>query len=116
MNRKSPNQRRRNIVSIRLTDEELKSVKQMAEDMGITMAELWRSFRLTVQVLFSSDLSLSDALQINDDTIEIHKLLATEKDPPLHKAIRPIPELMDIIRAKETLSKVEEERRKSTNL
>jgi len=97
-------------VNFRVSEDEWKEIERMAKQWGCPHSEVWRRLLYTVRVIYSPDLMLSDVLQINDETIEIHRLLARGHDMPLHEAMRPIPELASILRAKETLRLVEKER------
>lgn len=99
--------RRRNILTVRLDDTELASVKKLANDLDVPVAEVWRRLLTTVRVLYDSDLELGDALKVSKATMGIHRLLKKDGDIPLHEAIKPIPELIRILEAKETIRALE---------
>jgi hypothetical protein len=96
--------RLRHNENFRVSDDEHREIARMAKEWGVPRSEVWRRLLLTVRVLYDSDLMLSDVLKIDDKTFEIHQLLAEGHDLPLHEAMRPVPQLADILRAKETLS------------
>ena len=98
---------RRNLLAIRVSDEELAHVRSMSKDWGVSQSEVWRRLLLTVRVLFSTELMLSDVLKINDRTFGIQQLLARGHDLPMHVAMRSIPELIRILEAKETMRSIE---------
>lgn len=93
--------------NFRTSDAERKEIARMAGEWEVPRSEVWRRLLMTVRVLFDSDLMLSDVLKIDDKTFEIQQLLAKGHDLPLHQAMRPVPQLADILRAKETLSSLE---------
>lgn len=94
--------KRRVFVGFRITEDEREQVKRWSKDMGVTSTEVWRRLLLTIRVLYDSNMTLSDALRINKKTIKIYQLLSDEGDVPLYMAIKPIPEMIDILRVKET--------------
>lgn len=102
---------RRNILTVRLNDSELATVKGLANDLGVPVAEVWRRLLTTVRVLYDSDLELGDALRVSERTMHIHRLLKKEGDIPLYNAIKPIPELIKILEAKEMLKALERSKR-----
>lgn len=93
--------------NFRISGAERAEIVRMAKQWSVPRSEVWRRLLMTVRVLFDSDLLLSDSLRIDDKTFEIQQLLARGHDLPLHEAMRPIPQLVDILRAKETLSSLE---------
>jgi len=97
-------------VNFRISDEQHSEIERLAEQMGVSRSEVWRRLLLTVRVLYSPDLTLADVLRNNEKTEEIHELLAQGHDLPLHEALRSIPELVKIIKAKETLKALEREK------
>jgi len=97
-------------VNFKVSDEELREIERLAEQMEVSRSEVWRRLLLTVRVLYSPDLTLADVLRNNEKTEEIHELLAQGHDLPLHEALRSIPELIEIIKAKETLKALEREK------
>ncbi|NVM57020.1 MAG: hypothetical protein HWN51_02720 [Desulfobacterales bacterium] len=103
--------RRRNILTVRLDDSELVTVKKLANDLGVPVAEVWRRLLITVRVLYDSDLMLGDALRVSESTMGVHKLLKKDGDIPLYDAIKPIPELIRILEAKETIKVLEESKK-----
>lgn len=98
---------RRNILTVRLNDSELASVKKLAGDLESPIAEVWRRLLLTVRVLYDSELMLSDALRPSKRTAKIFRLLKRDGDIPLYQAIKRIPELLDLLKAKEMLRALE---------
>jgi len=100
-------------VNFRVDENEWREIERMARQWGCPHSEVWRRLLYTVRVIYSPDLMLSDVLQVNDETIEIHKLLARGRDMPLHRAMRSIPELARILRAKETFDLIEKEKRRA---
>jgi len=102
-------------VNFRISDSQYLEIERLAEQMGVSHSEVWRRLLLTVHVLYSPDLTLSDVLRSNEETEKIHELLAQGYDLPLHEALKSIPELVEIIKAKETLAALEREKpRKKT--
>ncbi len=99
--------RLRNNENFRVSDSERAEIERLAKEWGTPRSEVWRRLLMTVRVLYDSDLMLSDLVKINDSTFEIQQLLAQGHDLPLHQAMRPIPQLVDILRAKETLGSLE---------
>jgi len=97
-------------VNFRISDEQHSEIERLAEQMGVSRSEVWRRLLLTVRVLYSPDLTLADVLRNNEKTEKIHELLAQGHDLPLHEALRSIPELVKIIKAKETLKALEREK------
>jgi len=97
-------------VNFRISDDQYSEIERLAEQMGVSRSEVWRRLLLTVRVLYSPDLTLSDVLRNNEETEKIHELLARGHDLPLHEALRSIPELIEIIKAKETLEALEREK------
>jgi len=94
-------------VNFKVGDEELREIERMAEEWDCSRSEVWRRLLYTIRVLYSSDLMLSDVLQVNDETKEIHKLLAQGHDMPLYEAMRPVPELDRILKAKAVMDELE---------
>lgn len=103
--------RRRNILTVRLDDSELATVKKLANDLEVPVAEVWRRLLTTVRVLYDSDLMLGDALRVSESTMGVHKLLEKDGDIPMYDAIKPIPELIRILEAKETIKVLEKSKR-----
>jgi len=97
-------------VNFRVSDDQYSEIERLAEQMGVSRSEVWRRLLLTVRVLYSPDLTLADVLRNNEKTEKIHELLAQGYDLPLHEALRSIPELIEIIKAKETLEALEREK------
>lgn len=98
---------RHNILTVRLNDSELAAVRKLAKDLGTPVAEVWRRLLTTVRVLYDSDLMLSDALRPGKQTAKIFRLLKRDGDIPVYEAIKPIPELLDLLKAKEMLRALE---------
>jgi hypothetical protein len=65
---------------------------------------------MTIRVIYDSDLTLSDALVLNSRTAKMHRLLK-DGDIPLYEAIRPIPDLIRVLEAKETIRALEKSKR-----
>lgn len=98
---------RHNILTVRLDDSELVAVKKLAADLEVPVAEVWRRLLFTVRVLYDSDLMLGDALRVSQRTMRVHRLLGKGGDIPLYEAIKPIPELIKILEAKDTIRVLE---------
>jgi len=94
---------RRRIFTLKLTDEEYEETKELAKKLNMPMTEIWRTYR-DFSKIFYSEITLSDALMINEKTIPIIKILQKVGDPELHEVMRPFKELMEILRAKRVLA------------
>jgi len=102
---------RRNRLVIKLTDEEMEETRELARRTGKPMSEVWRAFR-DFSRIFYSELTLSDALVINERTLPLIKFLADRKlDMPLCECMRPFNQLVDILEAKRVLEAEAELRR-----
>ena len=109
--RKGPGERRRNILTLRLTDAEMRELREISKSTGRSMTDVIRTYMDFSKVLFS-ELTLTDALAINERTIPLIKFITEhDLDLPLHEAIRPFGELAKILEAKRVLA-VEAEMRK----
>lgn len=104
--------RLRHNENFRISDAERAEIERMAREWGVSRSSVWRKLLMTVKVLYDSDLMLSDALKIDDRTLEVHQLLAQGHDLPLHQAIRPIPNLIKILEAKSVMKTLELNRRR----
>lgn len=90
-------------VHFRITEREAREISDLSDKMEVSESEVWRRVLMTIRVIYDSDLSLLDALVLNNRTAKIHRLLKRSDDIPLYEAIKPIPELIKILEAKETI-------------
>ena len=97
--------RRRHNENFRVSDAELAEVERIAKQWGTPRSEVWRRLLMTVKVIYDEELTLRDALQVNKKTFKLHKFLE-KGDIPLYEAIRPVPELIRILDAKEIMKTV----------
>lgn len=104
---------RRHNVNFRVSDAELAEIGRIAEHWGVPQSEVWRRLLTTVKVLYDSELTLSDALKPDKRTKKIMELLEKIGDPPLYEVMKPIPELIRILDAKEVMRMVKSDKEKS---
>lgn len=95
-------------VNFRISETEKRQIEQIAKDLGVTKSSVWRLLLATIRILYS-DLMLSDVLVVNKYTMKLHKLLQQGYDTPLSDAMRPIPELEKILKAKEIIRQIKME-------
>lgn len=93
-------------MNFRVSDAEFAEIRRIAEHWGVPHSEVWRRLLATVKVIYDSDLTLCDALKPDKRTAKIASLLAKIGDPPLYEVMRPIPELIKILDAKEVMRMV----------
>jgi len=92
--------RRNRIIPVRFTEVEYRIISNLAKQMGISKSEVIRRLIWTVRVLFSPHLPLKKALMKTRGT-------------SLVDALRPIPELWDLILTEIAKEKTSEIRKKS---
>ena len=86
-------EKRKNVTTIRLNDDELEAVESLANRLGISQSELWRRLLITVKVLYDSKLKLRDALKEDEELKNIREILK-RSDLTLARALKPIPEIL----------------------
>ncbi len=87
-----PGTKRRNIVTIKVDDYELKAMDFYAKQLGASRAEFVRSLLFMMDTLYSEDLKLKNA-------VNPHKVTITKGgNLKLYEALKPIPALMHEIR------------------
>lgn len=91
--------RRRNIETIRLSDAEREIIENFARELGVSRSEVWRRMLTHLWVLYQEDLTLDEALRNTDELAEVHEVLKGT-NIPLYKALKSVPELIEILRRK----------------
>jgi hypothetical protein len=92
--------RRRHVETIRLSDEEREVVENFAKDLGISRSEVWRRMLTHLWILYQEELSLDEALKDTAELVRVHEVLRTGTNIPLYKALKSVPELVEILRRK----------------
>jgi len=91
--------RRRNIETIRLSDAEREIIENFARELGVSRSEVWRRMLTHLWVLYQEDLTLDEALTNTDELAKVHEVLKGT-NIPLYKALKSVPELIEILRRK----------------
>jgi len=91
--------RRRNVETIRLSDAEREIIENFARELGVSRSEVWRRMLTHLWVLYQEDLTLDEALTNTDELAKVHEVLKGT-NIPLYKALKSVPELIEILRRK----------------
>jgi antitoxin component of RelBE/YafQ-DinJ toxin-antitoxin module len=93
-----PELRRKHVMTVRVDDVEKEIVESMASDLGVSVSEVWRRLLVTVAVLYSNNLLLSDALREIKELEGVHRVLKNGGvSITLSDALKSIPELGHIL-------------------
>lgn len=93
--------RRKHVETIRLSDAEYETIGNIAKDLGISRSEVWRKMLTHLWILYQDELSLNEALKDTKELTKVHEILkSANASLPLYKALKSVPELIEIMRRK----------------
>ena len=90
--------RRKHVMTVRVDDVEKEVVESLANDLGVSVSEVWRRLLVTVAVLYSDNLLLRDALREIKELEGVHRVLKRDNvNIILSDALKSIPELGHVL-------------------